>query len=346
MGILVEKTLEAIQNRLSRGLSQAKPMKIGVLTSGGDAPGMNAAIRAIVRVGCNRGHNVVGIRGGFQGILDRDLVELYPRSVSRMINHGGTVLTTGRSEEFRTEQGLEKAAGVLRDERFDGVIAIGGDGTMHGLHALKQHWKGQLIGIPGSIDNDIYGTEFSIGFDTAVNNALQAIDKIRDTAESFQRVFLVEVMGRHSGAIALHVGIASGASAILIPETPTDLKKIAQKIISGREAGKSSSIIIVAEGEETGGASVVGEKLSEMVGEKCRVSVLGYIQRGGNPTRYDRILATRLGVRAVEGMIAGLDGVMLGEQACEIVETPFEKTWSVKKELDKWMLSLMDELAT
>ncbi len=321
-------------------------VRVGVLTSGGDAPGMNAAVRAIVRVGTCRGLSLIGIRGGFQGILDRQFVELFPRSVSRIVHRGGTILTTGRSEQFKTEVGLKTAAAILTEEQIDGLIAIGGEGTMRGLSELRRHWNGLVIGLPGSIDNDIYGTDYSIGFDTAVNNALDAIDKIRDTAESFSRVFLIEVMGRNCGAIALNVGIACGASAILLPETKTDLKSVADRIIEGRRAGKTSSIIIVAEGDELGNASQIAEKLSSLINEKCRVSVLGYIQRGGNPTRMDRILATRLGVYAVEHLIRGVTDVMLGEVNGQIVATPLEDTWTKKKPLDQWLVDLIDELAT
>ncbi len=320
-------------------------MRVGILTSGGDAPGMNATVRAIVRVGHCRGLDLIGIRGGFQGILDRDMMELFPRSVSRIVHRGGTILTTGRSEKFKTEAGLTTAASILREEKITGLIAIGGDGTMRGLAALKRYWDGQVIGLPGSIDNDIYGTDYSIGFDTAVNNALEAIDKIRDTAEAFSRVFLIEVMGRNCGAIALHVGIACGASAILLPETKTDIQRLADKIIAGRHAGKTSSIIIVAEGDELGNAQQIAEQLSPIINEKCRVSVLGYLQRGGNPSRMDRILATRLGVSAVECMTHGIDGVMLGEIHGQ-VETPLEDTWTKKKTLEQWMVDLIDELAT
>ncbi len=321
-------------------------MKVGVLTSGGDSPGMNAAIRAIVRIGVAQDFNIFGIRRGYRGILNEDIHELFPRSVAHIIHRGGTCLTTGRSEEFKTEEGLERATEVLEKVGIEGLIAIGGDGTMRGLYHLQEHWKGKAIGLPGTIDNDVYGTDYSIGFDTAVNNALAAIDKIRDTAESYSRVFLVEVMGRHAGEIAIHVGIASGASAILLPETPTDLDEIASKIIEGRKAGKTSSIIIVAEGDEEGDAATIAEKLSGRIGEQCRVSVLGYIQRGGNPTRMDRMLASRLGAQAIECLKMGIDGVMLGEIDGEIVETPFKDTWTKEKRLDKWMLDLIDPLST
>ncbi|TFG32175.1 ATP-dependent 6-phosphofructokinase, partial [Candidatus Thorarchaeota archaeon] len=202
-------------------------MKIAILTSGGDAPAMNAAIRAVTRIGIHRNCEIFGVFGGLQGILDEQIHELNSRSVSRILHRGGTFLTTGRSEEFRTEEGQKKAAKILTDRGFDALIAIGGDGTMHALDALSNHWNGMLIGLPGTIDNDLYGTDYTIGFDTAVNNALEALDKIRDTAEAFSRTFLVEVMGRHAGFIAFHVGVATGASAILMPETTTTIDELA-----------------------------------------------------------------------------------------------------------------------
>ncbi|MGV9169156.1 MAG: ATP-dependent 6-phosphofructokinase [Promethearchaeia archaeon] len=321
-------------------------MKVGILTSGGDAPGMNAAIRAVVRVGCAKGFEVVGFLGGLQGLIDKDFTQLDARAVAHIIHRGGTILTTGRSEEFKKKAGVTKAAETLDELGLDALIAIGGDGTMRGLAYLGEHWDGMLIGLPGTIDNDVWGTDYSIGFDTAVNNALEAIDKIRDTADSYARVFLVEVMGRHSGYIAAHVGLASGALALAIPETKTDLKQIAQKVIAGRERGKTSAIIVVAEGDEAGDASAVGRNLSEMIDEKCRVSVLGYIQRGGNPTRKDRLLSSRLGAHAVKCVLEKRSGIMLGEIDGDIVETPFEETWSNKKPLPSWMLEHMDELAS
>ncbi|MDF1541195.1 MAG: 6-phosphofructokinase, partial [Candidatus Thorarchaeota archaeon] len=205
-------------------------MKVGILTSGGDSPGMNAAIRAVVRVGLSRGHEMVGIMGGLQGLLDRLFVKMEARSVANIIHRGGTLLTTGRSKEFRTEEGQKKAATILEEEEFGALVAIGGNGTMQGMDKLQQFWMGQIIGLPGTIDNDIYGIDYSIGFDTAVNNAIEAVDKIRDTAQAFDRFFLIEVMGRESGAIALDVGISCGAEAILVPETSTDLKAIAANI--------------------------------------------------------------------------------------------------------------------
>ncbi|MHA3963179.1 MAG: ATP-dependent 6-phosphofructokinase [Candidatus Thorarchaeota archaeon SMTZ1-45] len=320
-------------------------MKIAVLTSGGDSPAMNAAIRAITRVGIHRNCEVFGVFGGLQGILNGQFHELNSRSVSRILHRGGTILTTGRSEEFRTEEGQKKAAKILSDRGFDALIAIGGDGTMRALKALSNHWKGWLIGLPGTIDNDLYGTDYTIGFDTAVNNALEALDKIRDTAEAFSRVFLVEVMGRHAGFIAFHVGFATGASAILMPETTTTMEELANKVIAAKNRAKSSVLVVVAEGDELGNADTIGKALSERIGEKCRVSVLGYIQRGGNPTHFDRILATRLGAYSIECLLNGKHGGMVGEVDGNLVLTPFEDTWTIKKPIDQWMLGLLEELS-
>ncbi|TFF86266.1 6-phosphofructokinase [Candidatus Thorarchaeota archaeon] len=320
-------------------------MRVGVLTSGGDSPAMNAAIRAITRVGIHRDCEVFGIYGGFRGILDERIHELNSRSVSRILHRGGTFLTTGRSEEFKTAAGMKKAHEILTRRGFDALIAIGGDGTMRGLSEFGQLWDGWLIGLPGTIDNDLSGTDYTIGFDTAVNNALEALDKIRDTAQAFQRIFLVEVMGRHAGFIAFHVGFATGASAILMPETETSIDELAEKVIRAREKAKSSVLVVVAEGDELGNAHRIGSMLSERIGEKCRVSVLGYIQRGGNPTHFDRILATRLGAYAIECLLNGQHGGMVGEIDGNLLMTPFEDTWKKKKPIDKWMLGLLDELS-
>ncbi|MFX1560139.1 MAG: ATP-dependent 6-phosphofructokinase [Promethearchaeota archaeon] len=320
-------------------------MKIAVLTSGGDSPAMNAAIRAITRVGIHRNCQIFGVFGGFQGILDENIHELNSRSVSRILHRGGTILTTGRSEEFKTQKGLKKAAKILTDRGFDALLAIGGDGTMHGLDALSKHWEGWSIGLPGTIDNDLYGTDYTIGFDTAVNNALEALDKIRDTAESFQRIFLVEVMGRDAGFIAFHVGFATGASAILMPETQTTMEELAEKVIKAKNKAKSSVLVVVAEGDELGNAHKIAKGLSERIGDECRVSVLGYIQRGGNPTHFDRILATRLGAFAIECLLSGEYGGLVGEVNGELIMTPFQETWKNKKPIDQWMLGLLDELS-
>ncbi|PNX53170.1 MAG: hypothetical protein BV458_05860 [Thermoplasmata archaeon M9B2D] len=320
-------------------------MRIAVLTSGGDSPAMNAAIRAITRVGIHRNCEIYGVFGGLQGILDEKIHPLNSRSVSRILHRGGTFLTTGRSEEFRTEEGQKKAARILTEGGFDALIAIGGDGTMHALDALSNHWNGMLIGLPGTIDNDMYGTDYTIGFDTAVNNALEALDKIRDTAEAFSRTFLVEVMGRNAGFIAFHVGVATGASAILMPETTTTIEELAETVIKAKERAKSSVLVVVAEGDELGNADKIGKMLSERIGEKCRVSVLGYIQRGGNPTHFDRLLATKLGAHAIECLLSGEHGGLVGEVNGELVLTPFEETWTKKKSINQWLLGLLSELS-
>ncbi len=319
-------------------------MKVGILTSGGDSPGMNAAIRAIVRVGITNGHTMVGIMGGLQGLLERLFVEMEARSVANILHRGGTLLTTGRSKEFRTTEGQKKAARILEEEGFGALVAIGGNGTMQAMDKLQKYWSRQILGLPGTIDNDIYGTDYSIGFDTAVNNAVDAVDKIRDTAQAFDRFFLIEVMGRHSGAIALHVGISCGAEAILLPETPTDLHKISKDIVAGRKRGKNFAFVIVAEGDEAGDAMEISRKMSKLVGEECRVSVLGYIQRGGNPTMRDRILATKLGAYAIDCIKNGETGVLLGVTKGELSMTPFADT-TKPKDLDKYLIGIVDSLS-
>ena len=320
-------------------------MRVAVITSGGDGPGMNAAIRAIVRVGRFHGHEMIGVSDGLQGLIDKRFQPMDARSVANIVHRGGTILGTGRSEEFRSDEGQQKAAKNLQSENIDALVIIGGNGTMTGMSRLQRFWKGKIIGLPGTIDNDMYGTDYSIGFDTAVNNALEAIDKIRDTAQAFDRFFLIEVMGRNSGAIATHVGIACGAEAIAVPETPTDLKAIAETIKRGRAKGKKSAFVIVAEGDEVGNAQEIAKKLAVLVDERCRVSVLGYIQRGGNPTSFDRILSTRLGAYAIECLEKGIDGVLVGIKDGELTTTPLEDTWNKKKEPESELLSLVDQLS-
>lgn len=320
--------------------------KIAVLTSGGDAPGMNAAIRSIVRVGIARGLEVVGIRRGYQGLLARDLVQLTARDVSNIIQRGGTILKTSRCDEFKTPAGQQKAKTVLEQNRIDGLILIGGDGTFRGGDALGKIWSGQIIGVPGTIDNDVYGTDYTIGFDTAINTALEAIDKIRDTADSHDRIFVVEVMGRHSGFIAQAVGVSGGAEEILVPEEPFDLAEIARRLREGRQRGKTSSIIIVAEGEETGGAVKVAQQLAPLAGYEMRVVILGYLQRGGVPTAADRLLATKLGAYAVDLFLQGATGVMAGEVGGILCAVPLAETWSKKKPLDRYLADLQLQLAS
>jgi 6-phosphofructokinase 1 len=292
------------------------------MTSGGDAPGMNAAIRSVTRAALAGGFRVLGFKRGYEGILHGQFQAMDSRSVSNILQRGGTILKTARSAEFQTVAGMKKAARVLDDFGVNALVAIGGDGTFRGAIDFAKIWKGQFIGIPGTIDNDLAGTDFTIGFDTAVNTAVEAIDKIRDTADAHERFFLVEVMGRHCGQIALRVGIAGGAEEILIPERPQDIREVCERLQSGRCLGKTSSLIVVAEGVK-GGALAVAEQLKKLSRIEYRVVILGYIQRGGNPTASDRCLATRLGAYAVRAVVDGETGKMAGEINGRDVLVPF-----------------------
>ena len=271
--------------------------RIGVLTSGGDAPGMNAAIRSVVRYGVHHKLEVIGIFRGYAGLINGDLKPLDHRSVSGIINRGGTILETARCDEFLTEEGQRKAVETLKGNEIDAIVVIGGDGTYRGAIQLGDKWHIPCVGVPATIDNDLNGTDITIGADTAINTALEAIDKIRDTATSMKRIFVVEVMGRDSGFIAVNVALAGGAEEVLIPESSYDVEEMCQDIVEGNRRGKNSWIIIVAEGAAK--AEDVAEKITEITGLETRVTVLGHIQRGGAPTARDRILATRLGATAV-----------------------------------------------
>ncbi|MBI3849095.1 MAG: 6-phosphofructokinase [Verrucomicrobia bacterium] len=314
--------------------------KLAVLTSGGDAPGMNAALRSIVRVGVGHGLEIIAIRRGFKGLLLDEFMPLGPRDVSNIIQRGGTIIKTARSEEFKTPAGLQKAKENLERNKIEGLILIGGDGTFRGGGELAKVWPGQIIGVPGTIDNDVWGTAFTIGFDTAVNTAMEGIDKIRDTAESHERFFLVEVMGRHSGFIALEVGIASGAEEILMPEQRFEIREICDRLCRGRARGKASSIMVVAEGQETGGAMRIAKEMQRLSQIESRVVILGHLQRGGQPTAKDRVLATKLGAHAVEMFIRGAGQIMVGEVGGQLCTTPLEETWTKRKELDPFLLTL------
>jgi 6-phosphofructokinase 1 len=309
--------------------------KIAVLTSGGDSPGMNAAIRAVVRTALSEGVSVVGIRRGFAGLIDGDFILLDSLAVGNIIQRGGTILKTSRSEKFKTVEGRRKAADNLRREKIEGLVIIGGDGSFRGAWELAREHDIRIAGIPATIDNDIYGTDYTIGFNTAVNTALEAIDKIRDTAHSFERIFFIEVMGRISGFIALEVGISSGAEEVLIPETKTDISEICHDIRQGLRRGKKSYIIIVAEGDEQGGAFTVAKKVKKKLDIDYRVCILGHVQRGGSPTAMDRILASKLGAKAVETLIHDFSGVMVGEVKGELITTPLPDTWEKKKPVDE-----------
>jgi 6-phosphofructokinase 1 len=319
--------------------------RIGVLTSGGDAPGMNACIRAIVRYGISRRLEVVGIRRGYCGILEEDFVKLGKRSVANIIHRGGTFLETARCEEMKTEEGIRKANKILKREGIEGLITIGGDGTFRGATALVEAGNVKVIGVPSTIDNDVYGTDYTIGFDTAINTALDAIDKIRDTAGSLPRPFFIEVMGRNRGFIALDVGIAGGAEDILIPELETKIEQLSLDIERSFKRGKKSSIVIVAEGDEAGGAFSIAQQVWERLKLEYRICVLGHVQRGGSPTARDRVLASKLGAAAVDALIKGMSGYMVGELKGEIAFTPLRETWGKRKELDSNLLRLVKVLA-
>lgn len=300
-----------------------KIKNIGVLTSGGDAPGMNAAIRAVVRAGIYYDLNVTGILRGYEGLINGDFIPMERKSVANIIQRGGTILKTARSDAFRTLEGRKMAHEQLVKHQIDALIVIGGDGTFTGANLFSQEFDFPIIGLPGTIDNDLAGTDFTIGYDTAINTVINAVDKIRDTAESHDRLFIVEVMGRDSGLIALRSGIGVGAEAILIPEAKTGIEGLITRLEHGRK-DKASKIIIVAEGDDVGGGFNVGEVLKEKFpAYDIRVSVLGHIQRGGKPSCMDRVLASRFGVAAVEGLLHGKSGEMVGQVNREIVFTPF-----------------------
>nr|WP_199082594.1 6-phosphofructokinase [Pedobacter sp. ASV19] len=300
-----------------------KIKNIGVLTSGGDAPGMNAAIRAVVRAAIYYDLEVTGILRGYEGLINGDFMPMDRKSVANIIQRGGTILKTARSDAFRTFEGRKTAHEQLVKHGIDALIVIGGDGTFTGANLFSQEFGYPIIGLPGTIDNDLAGTDFTIGYDTAINTVINAVDKIRDTAESHDRLFIVEVMGRDSGLIALRSGIGVGAEAILIPEAKTGIEGLITRLEHGRK-DKASKIIIVAEGDEIGGGFNVGEVLKERFpAYDIRVSVLGHIQRGGKPSCMDRVLASRFGVSAVEGLLHGKSGEMVGQINREIVFTPF-----------------------
>ncbi len=318
--------------------------RIAVLTSGGDAPGMNAAIRAVVR--CCAFHTVecVGVYRGLQGLIENDFIPLGPRSVKNIINRGGTFLKSARSDEFRTKEGREKAYQNLKAASIDALIVIGGDGTFTGAKIFNEEFNFPIIGIPGTIDNDINGTDFTIGYDTALNTVVEAIDKIRDTANSHNRLFLVEVMGRDAGDIALNAGIGAGAEEILIPEQDLGRDRLVASLKRSKESGKSSSIVVVSEGDQIGKnilglADYIRENLNEY---EVKVTVLGHIQRGGAPSCYDRVLASRLGVAAVDALIEGKRDVMIGIQHLKIVAISFAETLEGKNKLDNDLIRVAD----
>ncbi len=318
--------------------------KVGVLTSGGDAPGMNAAIRAVVRAALHHNLEVVGIRKGYKGMISGDFIPLLSKDVSNIIQRGGTILGTARSEEFRTEEGRRKAYGNLVGAGIDACIVIGGDGSFQGAGKFSSEFDIPFIGIPGTIDNDLYGTDYTIGYDTALNTVVEAVDRIRDTASAHDRMFFIEVMGRGAGFIALHSGIACGAEAILIPEVDGQEEALDAYLLA--QGNKSSNIILVAEGNNVGGAEQIASQISVKYPEyDVRVNVLGHMQRGGSPSAFDRFLASRLGVAAVDALIDNQRSIMVGFVNHDIVHVPFNKTINTSKNLNKILLDVADILA-
>lgn len=321
--------------------------RIGVMTSGGDSPGMNAAIRAVVRTGIYHGLEVFGIEHGYQGLIDNRILKLELRSVSGVVSRGGTFLRTARCKPFYEPEGRSEAAANLGKHGIEALVVIGGDGSYQGALKLHEEHGIRCIGMPGTIDNDIGGTDYTIGYDTALNTAMEAIDRIRDTGASHGRLFFIEVMGRHSGYLAMTAGIAGGAEEILVPETPTSLPALVENLRKGKLTGKSSQIVVVAEGDDAGHAIDVAREVGEMSEFKgSRVVVIGHLQRGGSPTAFDRILAGRLGVRAVEALLEGETGKMVGVSANNVVLRPLSEAWECRTLFDPSFLRIAHILAT
>ncbi len=322
--------------------------KIGVLTSGGDAPGMNAAIRSVVRTCAYHNIECIGIYRGYQGMIEGDFKELGPRSVNNIVNKGGTILKSARSKEFMTAEGRQKAHQHLLNSGVDALVVIGGDGTFTGAEIFNTEFNFPVMGIPGTIDNDIFGTSHTLGYDTALNTVVEVIDKIRDTASSHNRLFFVEVMGRDAGHIALNAGIGAGAEEILIPEEDLGLDRLLESLQKSKASGKSSSIVVVAEGDKMGkNVFELKDYVEEHMPEyDVRVSVLGHMQRGGAPSCYDRVLASRLGVKAVESILEGKSNYMVGMLNDKVSLTPLEKAIKGKSEIDKDLLRVSEIMST
>jgi 6-phosphofructokinase 1 len=318
--------------------------KIAVMTSGGDSPGMNAAIRSVVRTCAFYDKECIGVYRGYQGMIEGDFTTLTARNINNIINKGGTILKSARSDEFRTSDGRKKAFQQLKDNNIDGLVVIGGDGSFTGGVVFNKEYNFPVIGIPGTIDNDIFGTSHTIGYDTALNTAVDAIDKIRDTASSHNRLFFVEVMGRDAGFIALNAGVGAGAEEILIPEENLGLDRLLESLVKSRKSGKSSSIVVVAEGDKSGKnvfelAEYVEENMPEY---DVRVSVLGHMQRGGSPSCFDRVLASRLGVKAVEMIIENKTNLMIGLKNNTVITTDLEEAITGGHEINKELLRVSD----
>jgi 6-phosphofructokinase 1 len=324
-----------------------KIKKIGVLTSGGDAPGMNAAIRGVTRTAIYNGLEVVGILHGYHGMIHNHMIPLQSNSVSDILSKGGTILKTARSKEFMEPVGRKQAYDNLRAAGIDAMVIIGGDGSLTGARVFcDEYYDIPFVGIPGTIDNDIYGTDYTIGYDTALNTVVEAVDKIRDTAGSHNRLFFIEVMGRDAGFIALRSGIACGAEAILIPEVQGQVKNLRKYLEKDFKRKKSSNIIIVAEGDEEGGAFTIAEKVKEDFKDyDTRVSVLGHIQRGGTPSAYDRVSASKMGFEAVEALLDDQKSIMIGFHNNEISHVPFRKVIKLKKKVNPEQLQMVEILS-
>ncbi len=324
-----------------------KPKKIAVLTSGGDAPGMNAALRAVVRTSVFYGIECYAIQQGYQGLIDNDFKLMNARSVNNIINKGGTIIKSARCLEFRTPEGRKLAYENLKKSEIDALVVIGGDGSFTGAMIFQEEHDFPVVGIPGTIDNDIFGTRYTLGYDTAINTVVEAIDKIRDTASSHNRLFFVEVMGRDAGHIALNSGIGAGAEEILIPEENLGLERLLESLKKSEKSGKSSSIVVIAEGDKTGKnvfeiASYVEKNLPYY---EVRVSVLGHMQRGGTPSCFDRVLASRMGVCAVETLLEGKSKLMVGVIDDQMVLTPLEKAIKGKSEINSNLIKVSDILS-
>jgi 6-phosphofructokinase 1 len=322
--------------------------KIAVMTSGGDSPGMNAAIRSVVRTCAYYSKECIGVYRGYQGMIEGDFTTLTARNINNIINKGGTILKSARSDEFRTPEGRKKAFKQLKDNNIDGLVVIGGDGSFTGGVVFNKEYNFPVIGIPGTIDNDIFGTSHTIGYDTALNTAVDAIDKIRDTASSHNRLFFVEVMGRDAGFIALNAGVGAGAEEILIPEENLGLDRLLESLVKSRKSGKSSSIVVVAEGDKSGKnvfqlAEYVEENMPEY---DVRVSVLGHMQRGGTPSCFDRVLASRLGVKAIEMIIENKTNLMIGLKNNTVITTDLEEAITGGHEINKELLRVSDIMST
>jgi 6-phosphofructokinase 1 len=321
--------------------------KIGVLTSGGDSPGMNAAVRAVVRTASFHGLEVVGVKRGYDGLIEADFVDLDAHSVANILQRGGTILKSMRSDGFRTIEGRKMAFKNLKAEGVQALVVIGGDGSFTGASIFIEEFDFPIVGLPGTIDNDLVGTDYTIGYDTALNTVVEAVDKIRDTADSHNRLFVVEVMGKDAGFIALRAGIGCGAEAILYPESEEDLLgAIVERMNSGGKRKKLSNIIIVAEGAKEGNAAEVAAELKEKCpGYDIRVVVLGHIQRGGSPTCMERVRASQMGLEAVQGLIDGKRGVMIGIVNDHVAHTPFSKAIKNQEKIDSQLLQMIDILS-